>query len=149
MGYICCRARVSIVKRLSDAASESNFIVDGGEYTCKASNNGGFLYVSAAARVSIIDTVVSNNIATRRGGAVSGFRVGGGRTCRAFQSITFIAACVICGELVATLRQRFAPQTIPKHYLRSAYMFDVPYSVRERAKHIYSIISCRGARALR
>lgn len=64
----------SLLKRSSDAAPESNMTVDGGEYTCKATGNGGFLFASEASRVTVHGAVVSNNVAIRRGGAVSGFK---------------------------------------------------------------------------
>lgn len=57
---------------MSDAAHGSNVAVDGGEYTCKATDNGGFVFAAAASRVNITDVLAANNVATRRGGAVSG-----------------------------------------------------------------------------
>lgn len=61
---------------LSDTAPRSNVAVDGGEYTCKAAENGGFLFAAKASRVNITDVLAANNVATRRGGAVSGYRGG-------------------------------------------------------------------------
>lgn len=63
---------------LSDAAQQSNVTVDGGEYTCKATLNGGFVFAAAASRVKITGALVANNVAVRRGGAVSGYCGGWG-----------------------------------------------------------------------
>lgn len=72
---VCVCSCFGVETLSSDAAKESNLTVDRGEYTCKARNNGGFLFASAATRVKITGALVANNVATRRGGAVSGFRL--------------------------------------------------------------------------
>lgn len=57
----------------SDAAAESNVTVDGGEFTgCRSQGNGAFLYASDDSLVTIKGGTVTNCVAGRRAGMVSG-----------------------------------------------------------------------------
>lgn len=58
----------------ADAGSDSSVTVEGGKFTCHAERNGGFLYATDRARVNIRGGLVSNNVADRKGGGVSGRR---------------------------------------------------------------------------
>lgn len=55
----------------TDAPSECDISVEGGDFACEADRNGGFLFVSDGGRVNITGGLVSNNVAGRKGGAVS------------------------------------------------------------------------------
>lgn len=56
-----------------DAPSGSDVGISGGEFSqCQCTGNGGFLFASDGAVVTITGGAVTNNVAERRGGAVSG-----------------------------------------------------------------------------
>lgn len=57
--------------RPSDSYNGSNMLVDGGEFTCQSTKNGGFLFASDGSRVNITGGLIVNNTAARRGAAVS------------------------------------------------------------------------------
>lgn len=64
----------AVTLSLADAASESSVAVEGGDFTCHATRNGGFLFAADQAHVRVTGGFVSNNVADRKGGAVSGRR---------------------------------------------------------------------------
>lgn len=55
-----------------DALGGCNLNVNGGEFTCASTSNGGFLYASDGSRVTINGGLIANNVATKRGAGVSG-----------------------------------------------------------------------------
>lgn len=65
---------VTVLLSLADASGGSDVSVEGGNFTCHATRNGGFLFAQDQARVNITGGWVSNNVADRKGGAVSARR---------------------------------------------------------------------------
>lgn len=58
----------------ADSVSESNPTVKGGDFTFHTTRNGVFIFADNRGRVNITGGVVSNTVAEREGGAVSGRR---------------------------------------------------------------------------
>lgn len=58
----------------ADASRGCRITVKGGKFTCHAIRNGGFLFASDGGWVKITGGLVSNNVAKRKGGAVSSSR---------------------------------------------------------------------------
>lgn len=46
-------------------------LISGGEYSCECSENGGFAFVSDGGILNVTDGTFANNVAARRGAAVS------------------------------------------------------------------------------
>lgn len=53
-----------------DAGEGSDIDVNGGQFTCRTSARGGFLYAEDNTDVKITGGLVADNVSTRRGGAV-------------------------------------------------------------------------------
>lgn len=57
----------------SDAAAESDTVVDGGQFTgCRSVGNGAFMFAEDGALVTILGGTVTDCVAERRAGVVSG-----------------------------------------------------------------------------
>ena len=55
----------------SDADEGSEVNVDGGDFMCRSTERGGFLFAGDRARAKVTGGLVAKNVAVRRGGAVS------------------------------------------------------------------------------
>lgn len=60
-----------VVTHLIVAAEGSDISIHGGNFTCRSSVRGGFLYAEDNTRVRITGGLIENNVATKRGAGVS------------------------------------------------------------------------------
>lgn len=75
----------------SDADERSAISVNGGDFMCRCTQNGAFLFAGDGARVKITGGLVESNVADGRGGAVycSGDSTGAGGSRVAIEGGTF------------------------------------------------------------